>query len=75
MFLAYLLLEPDMLDYDNLIVCGPSLHQPLYNIMNKGFSMKLSKDQVRSIFKNQDRISQKVDCVDDLFEGGYEKRW
>ena len=73
-FLAYLLLEPDMLDYDNLIVCGPSLHQPLYNIMNKGFSMKLSKDQVRSIFKHQDRISQKVDCVDDLFEGGYEKR-
>ena len=73
-FLTYLLLEPGMLDYDNLIVCGPSLHQPLYNIMNKGFSMKLSKDQVRSIFKNQDRISQKVDCVDDLFEGGYEKR-
>ena len=73
-FLTYLLLEPDMLDYDNLIVCGPSLHQPLYNIMNKGFSMKLSKDQVRSIFKHQDRISQKVDCVDDLFEGGYEKR-
>ena len=74
-FLTYLLLEPGMLDYDNLIVCGPSLHQPLYNIMNKGFSMKLSKDQVRSIFKHQDRISQKeVDCVDDLFEGGYEKR-
>ena len=64
-FLTYLLLEPDMLDYNNLIVCGPSLHQPLYNIMKRGFSMNLSKDQVRAIFENQDAI-RKHETVENL---------
>ena len=68
-FLTYLLLEPEMLDYDNLIVCGPSLHQPLYDVMNKGFAMDLSKDQVRRIFEHQDLLSKKLECVDHLFEG------
>lgn len=68
-FLTYLLLEPEMLDYDNLIVCGPSLHQPLYNVMNKGFSMNLSKDQIRTIFENQDMISGSVDNVLDTYNG------
>ena len=67
-FLTYLLLEPEMLDYDNLIVCGPSLHQPLYHIMNKGFCMNLSKDQVRRIFENHDAIKDDVGCVDNFFE-------
>ena len=66
-FLAYLLLEPHMMDYDNILVCGPSLHQPLYNIMNKGFSMNLSKDQVRAIFENQVEI-RKYASVDDLLD-------
>ena len=68
-FLTYLLLEPEMLDYDNLTVCGPSLHQPLYDVMNKGFAMNLSKDQVRRIFEHQDLLSKKLECVDHLFEG------
>ena len=67
-FLTYLLLEPEMLDYDNLIVCGPSLHQPLYNIMNNGFAMNLSKGQVRRIFENHDVIKDDVGCVDNFFE-------
>lgn len=68
-FLAYLLLEPDLLDYNNLIVCGPSLHQPLYKIMNKGFSMNLSKDQIRTIFENQNMISDSVDKILDNYSG------
>ena len=35
--LNYLLLELDMLDYDTLLVCGNSLHQPEYRIMNAAF--------------------------------------
>ena len=60
-FLAYLLLEPDMLDYDNLIVCGPSLHQPLYEIMNRGFSMNLSKAQIRTIFEQQRKLREQCE--------------
>ena len=67
-FLTYLLLEPEMLDYDNLIVCGPSLHQPLYNIMNKGFSMNLSKGQVRAIFENHDMVKDEYGTADNLLD-------
>ena len=67
-FLAYLLLEPEMMDYDNLTVCGPSLHQPLYNIMNRGFSMNLSKGQIRTIFENQNMVEAEHDTVDNLLD-------
>ena len=72
-FLTYLLLEPEMLDYDHLTVCGPSLHQPMYNAMNKGFSMNLSKNQVRNLFKNHEVIEEKYGGIDKLFEN-YELR-
>ena len=67
-FLTYLLLEPELLDYDNLIVCGPSLHQPLYNIMNKGFSINLSKDQVRHLFENHDVINSQLGGVNSYLQ-------
>ena len=67
-FLAYLLLEPEMMDYDNLTICGPSLHQPLYRIMNKGFSMHLSKAQVRTIFENQDMVKREHGTADKLLD-------
>jgi len=35
--LTSLLLKPDVLDYENLMVCGKSLHQPSYKIMQLGF--------------------------------------
>ena len=56
--LTYLLLEPDMLDYDTLTVCGRSLHQPEYKIMNAAFSKHLSKAQVNKIFEQQGRIME-----------------
>ena len=31
--LTYLLLEPDVMDYEKLMVCGKSLHQPGYRVM------------------------------------------
>ena len=43
-----MLLEPNVLDYDTLIVCGNSLHQPEYKIMNAAFAKNLSKDQMIS---------------------------
>ena len=48
-----LLLEPGMLDYNTLIVCGNSLHQPEYKTLNEGFTNKLSKNQTRGLFENQ----------------------
>ena len=57
-FLTYLLLEPEMLDYDNLIVCGNSLHQPEYKIMNAAFAKKLSKKQIKALFEHQEEAME-----------------
>ena len=62
--LTFLLLEPDVLDYDNLMVCGRSLHQPEYKIMKAAFDKKLSKAQIKVVFQSQ------MDVMD---EGGPEK--
>ena len=51
-----------------LVECGPSLHQPLYNIMNNGFAMNLSKSQVRRIFENHYIIKDPVGCEDNFYE-------
>ena len=55
---TYLLLQPGMLDYENLAVCGRSLHQPEYPIRRVAFEKKLSKAQVSKIFDIQDRLSE-----------------
>ena len=62
--LNYMLLEPDVLDYNNLIVCGNSLHQPEYKIMNAAFAKKLSKKQIKFLFEHQEQA---------MDEGGPEK--
>jgi len=56
--LNYMLLEPDILDYNNLIVCGNSLHQPEYKIMNTAFAKKLSKKQIKALFEHQDEAME-----------------
>ena len=56
--LNYLLLHPDMLDYDTLTVCGRSLHQPEYRIMRRAFAKGLSKSQVNELFKNQHELDE-----------------
>ena len=55
--LTHLLLEPEMLDYDTLNICGRSLHQPEYQIINSAFNKKLSKKNVRIIFERQDEVN------------------
>ena len=41
--LTSLLLDSHMMDYDNLMVCGNSLHQPEYRIMKMGFDKGTSR--------------------------------
>ena len=57
--LLNLLLKPGWLDYNNLLVFGNSLHQLEYQIIKKGFEKGLSKDQVYSIFQNQNVLEEK----------------
>ena len=52
-----LLLQPNLLDYDCLYVFGNSLHQMEYKIMRAAFDKKLSKEQLRVIFFNQDIVN------------------
>ena len=44
--LMRLQLEKGMIDYNNLHVCGRSLHQPEYQILKHGFENNFSKNQV-----------------------------
>ena len=56
--LTSLLLKPDVLDYENLMVCGKSLHQPSYKIMQLGFDKGLSKTQIGKIFIRKDIVME-----------------
>ena len=47
--LLNLLLRDGWLDYNNLLVFGNSLHQEEYQIIKKGFEMKLGKKQVLNL--------------------------
>ena len=55
--LLNLLLRDNWLDFNNLLVFGNSLHQDEYQIIKKAFEMKLSKQQILNLFKDQDHIS------------------
>ncbi len=63
--LTYLLLEPDMLDYETLTICGKSLHQPEYKVMKAAFDGDLSKSQVAQLFDHQEYL--------DDYEGGIDE--
>ena len=52
-----LLLQEGFLDYNNLLVFGPSLHQLEYRIMKAAFEKKLSKDQIRVLFERQNEVN------------------
>ena len=62
--LMHLLLQPDKLDYDTLTVCGNSLHQSVYQILNSAFSNNFSKDQTRGLFENQRLLEKQYGGVD-----------
>jgi len=54
--LCNLLLQPNWLDYNKIMVYGKSLDQPVYNIMRKAFELRLSKEKILERFKNSDVI-------------------
>ena len=56
--LFHLLLEPGILDYDNIIVCGTSLHQPEYKVMECTFKKKFSKSQIKVLFEEQEEVER-----------------
>src|SRR6266853_1819816 len=51
--LFQLLLAPKVLDYDSLYVFSKSLNQKEYELLVEGFKNKLTKGQIRAIFKIQ----------------------
>ena len=54
--LNFLLLHPETLDYDNIIVRGKSLHQPEYCVLRAGFEKGLSKDQYVSSLNDKMKL-------------------
>ena len=62
--LVHLLLEPGILDYNNLLICGKSLHQSEYNVIKKGFDKKLSKSQIGHLFKHQEKVFENFEDLD-----------
>ena len=56
--LMNLLLQPEWLDYNHLYVFGLSLHQTEYQIIEKGFQMGLSKEQITNLFSNQQAMRE-----------------
>ena len=56
--LLNLLLQSNWLDYNHLYVFGNTLHQLEYQILQKGFELGLSKQQIGNIFKNQDELAK-----------------
>ena len=52
--LLQLLLEPNFIDYTNLIIYSPTKSQALYQILEQGFSNGLSKESIASLVLNQD---------------------
>lgn len=66
--LFHLLLTPGLLDYDNLYVCGKSLHQLEYRIISAAFSRGMSKSQIVVLFARQGEIDDPVRLIEE-YEG------
>ena len=66
--LNYLLLAPKPMKYDNLIVCGRSLHQPEYQIMQQVFGKGLSNTQVGALFVNKERAKEESGSLEQFIE-------
>ena len=58
--LLNLLLQPEWLDYNHLLIFGNSLHQQEYKILKKGFEEGLSKRQISNLFRQQDLLKESV---------------
>ena len=68
---TYLLLHPDLLDYEKLVICARSLHQPEYTVIRRAIDKKFSKNQIRTLFEMQREIQDEggLDKVFDDYTG------
>ena len=66
--LSHLLMCPDVMEYDNLVVCGRSLHQPEYRIMQRGFDMGLSNTQIGCLFRMKDKMRERCGSIDQFLD-------
>jgi len=55
--LTNLLLRPGWLDYDKLIVYGKSLHQPEYQVLQKGLERNIPKDILDNVLSQAKEVS------------------
>ena len=67
-----LLTNPGWLDYNKLIVYGKSLHQPEYQVLQKGFERKIPKKVIKNVLANiQDVLQFDFDnLLDEVAKGG-----
>ena len=68
--LTHLLMEPELLDYDTLMVCGRSLKQPEYVMMRAAFDKNFSKAQTSQLFERQEAFDEMgIDGYLEQYEG------
>ena len=56
--LMRLLLEKNLLDYNNLFICGKSLHQIEYQILKFIFENRLDEEHIVNLLKINDQINE-----------------
>jgi len=66
--LCNLLLQPNWLDYDKLMIYGKSLSQPEYINMKKSFESGLTKEKIFDVFKNSEVIIKSGVDVNSFFK-------
>ena len=63
-----MLLSPNFLDYDNLIIFSKTISQPEYQLLYHGFKNGLSKQSINDIFENQARFAKEISIQDICIE-------
>ena len=53
-----MLLTPNFLDYDNLIIFSKTVYQEEYQILYHGIKNRLSKESIIKIFEEQDKFDK-----------------
>ncbi len=63
-----MLLTPNFLDYDNLIIFTKSSFQPEYQLLSQGFNAGLKKEDIIGLFKLQNkRNDSNIEDIIQLF--------
>ena len=62
------LLNPELLDYNKLLVYGKSLFQPKYKILKCGFDNNLDKQCIYNLFNNRKEIKDPYKLIKEIGE-------